>query len=177
MVLQATPVFAASTCEDLFEPDVVQTSPLIKAEIYKLEVNYGGKVELELSEGKNGLKFIILKDAKTAQEIGELNYRYNEQTQELTIKYIEATKKNMGIGHLLFAVALTKHSETKSISTTMLLETNEEVVRHALSQGMTLENAIKQTPSYKMGKSFGFDKILIDSITEDFAFIAEKSQK
>lgn len=176
MVLHATPVFAASSCEDLFSADALYENPTFKAELHKTEINYDGKLAVELSEGKNGLKFIIVKDHKTNQEIAELDYRFNDETHQFTVKYIEATKKNLGLAHLLFTVAFAKHPEVKSISTTMLLETNEQVVRQALAQGMTVENAIKETPSYKLGKSFGFDKIQKDSITEDFAFIAEKSK-
>lgn len=176
MVLRMTPVFAASSCEDLFASDALIENSIFKAELQRVEINYGGKLEVEQSEGKNGLKFIIIKDNKTNQEIAELNYRYSDETKQFTVKYIEATKKQLGLAHLLFTAALTKHPEAKTISTTMLLETNEQVVRQALALGMSLENAIKETPSYKLGKSFGFDKILKDSITEDFAFVTEKSQ-
>lgn len=176
MVLRMTPVFAASSCEDLFASDALSENSIFKAEQQRVEINYGGKLEVEQSEGKNGLKFIIIKDNKTNQEIAELNYRYSDETKQFTVKYIEATKKQLGLAHLLFTAALTKHPEAKTISTTMLLETNEQVVRQALALGMSLENAIKETPSYKLGKSFGFDKILKDSITEDFAFVTEKSQ-
>lgn len=175
--LQSSTSKAAVTCAELFsEGSSLSENHAFKVELYKLEINYGGKLEVEQSEGKSGLKFIILKDQQTKKEIAELDYRYDETTNELEIKWIESTKKNLGVAHLLFTVALHTHPNTKRITTAILMETNEAIVKENLSQGMTPENAIKQTPAYKLRKSFGYSILIKDSITEDYGFTVEKPQ-
>jgi hypothetical protein len=158
----------------LYQNGTENRSARFQKEFERLELRYGDKILLEASEAESSLQYLTLRNADTKQAIGQLSYRFFKDEQKLVIVYVEADKKKIGIARTLFAAALETHPDTKIISTNVLLETNEGLVKEQLAKGLSLEQAIKQTASYKLRASFGFDYIVPESINERYGFVVQK---
>ena len=170
--------YAAPVCEELFleAPSIAQSS-LFQNELQLLEKRYGAKLNLEQDQSPRGLKYLTLADSRNGRTVGELNYRYNEADQNLSILWMESFVKQMGIARALVGAALSAHPGTAKVSTEVLVDTNESLVKAALARGSTVEMAVQETAVFKISASFGFNKLVPDSINSEYGFTAVRSGK
>lgn len=178
MLFKSSFVYAAPICEELFleTPSIAQSS-VFQNELQLLEKRYGAKLNLEQDQSPRGLKYLTLVDSRNGRMVGELNYRYNEADQNLSILWMESFVKQMGIARALVGAALSAHPGAAKVSTEVLIDTNESLVKAALARGLTLEKAIQETAVFKISASFGFAKLVPDSINSEYGFTAVRSGK
>lgn len=178
VLFSVSSVSAAPVCEDLFlaTQSVAQNS-ISQNEIMLLEKRYGAKLNLEQDQSPSGLQYLTLVDSRNGRTVGELNYRYNEAEQNLSILWMESFVKKMGIARALVGAALSAHPGTTKVSTNALVETNESLVKAALARGLTVEQAVQETAVFKISASFGFGKLVPGSINGEYGFTAVSSEK
>lgn len=178
MLFNVSSSSAAPVCEDLFlvTPLHPPTSNL-QNEIQLLENRFGAKLILQQDQSPRGLKYLTLIDSRNGRMVGELNYRYNEAENNLSILWMESFVKKMGVARVLVGAALSAHPGTAKVSTEVLVDTNESLVKAALARGLKLEQAVQETAVFKISASFGFGKLVPGSINPEYGFSVVRSGK
>lgn len=100
----------------------------------------------------------------TVKALGSIWVDYNAERKTLTIYSIGGKNrtdpddewKPNGIGAGLVAYVLTKYKDTEMIDG-KIRNTNLRVYERAIQEGLSEEEAIKQTPAYKLRAKFGYD--------------------
>lgn len=177
-LFQSSSSHAAPICEDLFlaTPPLAQNS-FFQNELQLLEKRYGAKLNLEQEQSPRGLQYLTLVDSRNGRTVGELNYRYNEAEQNLSILWMESFVKKMGVARALVGAALSAHPGAAKVSTNALVETNESLVKAALARGLTVEQALQETAVFKISASFGFGQLVPGSINSEYGFTNVRSEK
>jgi hypothetical protein len=171
MLFNVSSSSAAPVCEDLFSSTAsIAQNSLFQNELKLLENRYGAKLTLVQDQSPRGLKYLTLIDSRSGRLVGELNYRYNEAENNLSILWMESFVKKIGVARALVGAALSAHPDTAKVSTEVLVDTNENLVKGALARGLKLEQAIQETAVFKISASFGFGKLVPDSINVGYGF-------
>jgi hypothetical protein len=162
----------------------------------KLNQRFQAGKALINSESKYGKRLVVTERSKTdwyeknnvieistpigyekSEVVATMYYEWEPVRQEVSIGYMGVTEKldalkNNGFGTALMEKVLKIHPITKIISTSQLSLDNLKVYKNAINSGMTAENAIKQTPAFKIRSKFGFTEIQVIDISG--GFIAKK---
>ncbi len=101
-------------------------------------------------------------DPATKQPIGIVHYSILDDGKTLHINLIRINKVNRGFGYseMLFQSILKEHPGIKTI-TTDLVDKNLQILNDALARDMPLEDAIRETPAYKVRKRIGFSDMTV----------------
>jgi len=98
--------------------------------------------------------------------LGEILYKYYDQTETLFISDLHVKVKNQKIGSMLLAKVLSDYPYVTKVKTVLGLD-NFNAFMLAKENGLSDIKALKRTPAYKMRKKMGFKKIDKESIDID----------
>jgi hypothetical protein len=99
--------------------------------------------------------------------VADLDLSYRPVEQKLLVGKIEvyqASARGLGLGEALVVEALRTFPETQQVQTVMLTRTNRDAVEAALARGLSLEQAIKESPAFKIPRKLGFTELIGNSI-------------
>lgn len=140
----------------------------IKRAIEEARENLGMKTKIKVS------KMDAEMTTKSGKKIGHLSFII---TPRGALKIIHAGVKEKyrrnGVSEALLAKILKEHPEIVSVDAHTLVDTNEQVMLKALSQGLSCKEALKATPAYRMRARFGFTEIT-NYDCDDGAFTATR---
>jgi hypothetical protein len=146
--------------------------------IERLEKALGRKVDVVIEYKGSRLRPLYkIKDPESGKIMGTLSVNYDSSGKTIHIGTMETMKefRQMGVGETLFESALQQFPDTEYVSVESLEDTNLDVVRDHIAKGMSLEDAIKETPAYKIRSKMGFGEILPQSINRhSFGFKVKK---
>lgn len=154
----------------LITPDTASVNNMLGLEsAYNAKhAEYQRKAELALhcklitTETKDGFSINTQPEGdEPAERVGSMIYRYNQAGRHLYVNsiHVEGWAQKSGVSLLLFSHVLLKHPECFSIEGD-LGDDNAEVLLAKLDEGLPVEEAVKETPAYKMGSAFGFTEDL-----------------
>jgi hypothetical protein len=187
------PGFAQSTCSDLFKLE--STSPF-NTELQKIISQSG--------EAREQSQIKLLREIQTSisQALGfETKLRFEVQDEfinifslnrnqvkviELTLMYLPTRKmliveyigtapySKLGLGQKLIEAALVRFPEVSFLKADSLVSDNEAVLNNYLSQGDSIEVALKKTPMFKIFTKLGFSELVQSSINPEYGFTAQR---
>ncbi len=96
------------------------------------------------------------------ETVGFIEYNYNSKDKSvyISIMMVEPEAKKTGIGSGLFTQVVSQHPEAALVDATLAMD-NFAAFREALKNNKTVEEALQQTPFYKMASRNGFTKIIM----------------
>lgn len=165
------------------KPTGARGPPPPEEAIANLEKKIGKKLEVHINQNMAMTQFGLV-DPVESDNIGYLNAIYREPSRTLKVGYMETMEayrgsrqgQSLGIGELMMSLALKKFPDTEVISTHSMVQTNREIFMQAVQKGMSREEALKQTPAYKIRAKFGFTEIVPGSIDGELGFAVRKPQ-
>ena len=166
----------------IFIPELLIANEQCSSQLHKLIhlENIAKKMNLNRDEfiireqGRN--IYIEIKDQnQKLVQIGEINFIVHDNGQALSITGIYSNPIQMGIGKALYEQLFLRYPNCKRLETQHLSFANKEELLKHFSEGKTLVEAIKNTPSYKLGAEFGF--LEVDPIYEfgNYSFWSSKN--
>ncbi len=157
--------------------------PVVLTGRAKLEKKMSGPVEFEIMHGSK--KIDAMKSelpapslftvySKSKARLGDMRVTYEAKGKTLHIDsmFTEEEFRKMGVGEALMEKAIQEFPDTQIISVKELTQTNKERVQKSLVKSKSeraqplqeLEDAIKESPAYKIRSNLGYCEIIPDSI-------------
>lgn len=125
----------------------------------RIEKKLGFPIKLEIDEDPMHFKHSITVYDPKGDSIA--NFEYIRENTTMTVEKIVVYKsehRKKGMSELLMANFLHRHPDTEKIMAGFK-DDNQSVVHSFLEKGYSCQDALKQSPAYKMRVKFGFSKI------------------
>ena len=98
------------------------------------------------------------------RKIAYLQIKYEQGVLEIEYIAVHEDFRRMHLGFELMRLVLQQYPEVEVITVSNLIETNFKVKQAYLAQGYSIEDAIRETPAYKIRARLGFSEIVPGSI-------------
>lgn len=162
---------AASECKSFY----YSSNPFLKAVAERL--NLPSEEMLQVSWGLNELSIVLKDEHRGYMSVGVLFYSAESSGKIIHISSIGADFKKIGVATALFAILLRRFPKTEEIYTDFLGETNREEVEKGIASGLSIEESIKQTPTYKIRALMGFSEIIPQSINKFYGYAVRRESR
>ncbi len=166
--LLSNQAYPLNRCENLFAPTKTElsTSDKLTPEQF-IDTQALGYIPIIsdkiINRGENNFSFYAYHEINGQKEIiGGFHYGLEDNGGTLVIDLVrtepEARKAHISVA--LFARLLAEHPKITKIKS-ILVDNNLQIISNNLTNGLNLEDSVKNTPAYKLRLRFGFSKITV----------------